>query len=228
FDLADTYRNPVLVMTDGEVGHMRERIVLPEGGALAIRPRRRPTGDRRGYVPFRARDDGIPAMADFGTGFHTYVTGLTHDERGLPATDDAAAHTRLVERLCRKISDDVDRLTRVDEDLEDGARVGIVSYGISSRAAAGAVRRLRAAGNAVSHLRLVTVFPFPERLVRELASRVDRLIVPEMNLGQICHVVREAADGAARVERVSKIGGEIIEPAEIVRAVLEGGEPVEA
>jgi 2-oxoglutarate ferredoxin oxidoreductase subunit alpha len=223
FDLAEEYRTPVLVMTDGEVGHMRESVLLPDAETCSLRERVPPPKD--GYVPFAA-ERGTPPLASFGTGYHTYVTGLTHDERGLPATDDAAAHTKLVRRLCEKISGSVDALTRVELDEDEGATIGLVSYGISARAAAGAVRLMRADGRKVSHLRLITVFPFPERVVRAFAEPLERVVVPEMNLGQICHVVRESLEGAAKVERVSKIGGEIITPAEVVRALLEGGEPV--
>jgi 2-oxoglutarate ferredoxin oxidoreductase subunit alpha len=227
FDLADEYRNPVLVMTDGEVGHMRESIHLPAADELKIRPRSEPTTSAEEHVPFLAVKGGkVPEMADFGTGFHTYVTGLTHDERGLPSTDDAESHSRLVRRLCDKISSNVDKLTRVEEHREDGARVGILSYGISARSAQGAIRMLRKDGQKVSLLRLITVFPFPERVVQEFAEGLDRIIVPELNLGQICHVVREVVDGAAKVELVPKIGGEILTPGEIVRAVREGGERV--
>jgi 2-oxoglutarate ferredoxin oxidoreductase subunit alpha len=226
FDLAEEYRTPVLVMTDGEVGHMREKIVLTPREEAVVRERPRPSTERPEYVPFRAVRGKVPEMATFGTGYHTYVTGLTHGEGGLPATDDAAAHTALVARQCAKIGGAVDALTRVETDVEPGAEVGIVSYGISSRSAAGAVRLLRAEGHKVSHLRLLTVFPFPERVVREFAEPLGRVVVPEMNLGQICHVVRESLEGCAKVERVSKIGGEIITPAQVVAAVLTGGERV--
>jgi 2-oxoglutarate ferredoxin oxidoreductase subunit alpha len=228
FNLAEEYRTPVLVMTDGEVGHMREKIVLPAANEVEIRRRSGPSTPPGAYVPFQATRGKIPEMAGFGTGFHTYVTGLTHDERGLPATDNAAAHTRLVRRLCEKIGDATSALTDVEQDLQEGAEVGLISYGISARSAAGAVKRLRRDGLKISHLRLVTVFPFPEAVVQAFAAPLARIIVPELNLGQICHVVREAVDGAARIERVAKIGGEIITPAEIVRAVREGGEPVRA
>jgi 2-oxoglutarate ferredoxin oxidoreductase subunit alpha len=228
FDLAEDFRAPVFVMTDGEVGHMRERIRLPGPEEATIRPRTPPSAEREAYQPFHAVRGEVPEMADFGTGFHTYVTGLTHDERGLPKTDDAAAHTKLVRRLSDKVLSRTDELTHVTRDEEDGATVGIVSYGISGRSAQGAVRLLRASGKKVSHLRLVTVFPFPEDTVREFATGLDRVIVPEMNLGQVCHVVREALEGAARVEKLSKIGGEIITPREVVNAVLEGAEAVRA
>ncbi len=231
FNLAEQYRNPVIVMTDGEVGHMREKIVLPAEEEIELLSRREPTTSPQGYVPFQAARGRIPDMADFGTGYHTYVTGLTHDERGLPATDDAEVHSRLVRRLCDKISCDTNKLTRIEQDLQEGAELGIVSYGISARSAAGAVRLLRAAGMKVSHLRLITVFPFPESAVRDFAATLDRIIVPEMNLGQIYHTVREAVGDTkgsskddlcsplrspTRVELVSKIGGEIIRPEEIV------------
>jgi len=226
FDLAEQYRAPVFVMTDGEVGHMREKIVLPAEDEVRIVPRAGPSVSADAYVPFKAMKGNVSEIADFGTGFHTYVTGLTHDERGLPATDDAAAHTKLVRRICDKITDATDALTNVERDEEEGATVGIVSNGISSRSAAGAVRLLRAAGEKVSHLRLVTVYPFPETVIREFAEPLERVIVPEMNLGQIVHDVRECLEGAAKVERVSKIGGEIITPDEVVHAVREHGLPV--
>jgi len=225
FDLAEEYRVPVFVMTDGEVGHMRERIAIPP--AEEIRHAwRTPPEEGAAYVPFRAVRGDVPAMADFGSGRHTYVTGLTHRESGLPSTDDAAEHTKLVRRLCAKITNATEALTDLERDLDDGARVGVLSYGISSRSAAGAVRLLRERGEKVSHLRLVTVHPFPEGPVREFAEPLDRVLVPELNLGQICHVVREALDGAAKVEKLSKIGGEILTPGEVATAVLEGGEPV--
>jgi len=226
FNLAEEYRNPVLVMTDGEVGHMREKIVLPAEEDIELVERSRPSAEPGAHIPFRSVDGAAPEMAAFGTGYHTYVTGLTHNEKGLPATDDADEHARLVGRLVGKIRDDEDRLTRVEIDNEEGAEVGIVSYGISARSAAGAVRMARAEGRKISHLRLISVFPFPERAVQDFAGGLGRIIVPEMNLGQICHVVREALEGGSAVERVSRIGGEIIPPEEIVRAIVDGGERV--
>lgn len=224
FNLAEEYRVPVFVMTDGEVGHMRERIVLPAEDEVVLAHRRGPTTAPDEFVPFRATRGGVPEMAAFGTGHHTYVTGLTHNEHGLPATDGTVEHTKLVRRLCAKIRDDVDVLTRVERDLEDGAKLGIISYGISARGAAGAVKLLRADGVKVSHLRLVGVHPFPEKAVREFAEPLQRIIVPEMNLGQVFHLVREAIEGRAKVEPVSSIGGEIVRPAEIVaKATGNGG-----
>lgn len=218
FNLAEEYRVPVFVMTDGEVGHMREKIVLPAEDEIVLARRLAPSAKPGEFVPFQASEGVAPEMAVFGSGYHTYVTGLTHDERGLPATDGTEAHTRLVRRLCGKIRDNVDALARVERDFEDGAELGIVSYGISSRSAAGAVKLLRAAGVKVSHLRLVGIYPFPEKLVQEFAAPLARIIVPEMNLGQIYHVVREAVEGEAKVELLSSIGGEIVRPSEIVEA----------
>ncbi|MCP4659199.1 MAG: 2-oxoacid:acceptor oxidoreductase subunit alpha, partial [bacterium] len=129
FNLAEEYRTPVMVMTDGEVGHMREKIVLPAEDEVELVTRSRPSVPPGEHVPFLAARGKIPEMASFGSGYHTYVTGLTHNERGLPSTDNAEVHTRLVRRLCEKISDNVDKLTLVECDAEEGARVGIVSYG---------------------------------------------------------------------------------------------------
>ena len=131
FELADAYRNPVLVMTDGEIGHMREKIVLPAEEEIEHVFRREPSVPPESFTPFLAAKGRVPEMARFGSGYHTYVTGLTHDERGLPATDDAEKHSALVRRLCDKISADEETLTRVETDMEEGARVGIVFIMVS-------------------------------------------------------------------------------------------------
>ncbi|MBT3219184.1 MAG: 2-oxoacid:acceptor oxidoreductase subunit alpha [Proteobacteria bacterium] len=217
FDLAEEYRTPVLVMTDGEVGHMREKITLPD--SVTLKERLAPTTSPEDFVPFKATKGKVPEMASFGNGYHTYVTGLTHLESGLPSTDDAEVHTNLVKRLCEKITDNIDKLTNVEVDLQEGATVGIVSYGISARSASGAVRILREKGIKVNFLRLITVFPFPEKTIQEFATGLDRVVVAELNLGQIYHCVREVVEGRATVELMAKIGGEIITPQEIIDSV---------
>lgn len=219
FNLAEKYRNPVLLMTDGEVGHMREGISVPDFGTYETSERERPSRSRDEYVPFLPESGKIPRIADFGHGYHTYFTGLTHKPTGLPSTDDAEIHTQLVTRLCQKISDDTDKLTRVEEVCLDDAESVVVCYGITSRAALYAVKALRAEGKKAGYLRLITIWPFPENVVRRLKESARKIVVPEMNLGQLFYKVREAVGHDVEVVKLPKIGGIMHSPDEIIKAL---------
>jgi 2-oxoglutarate ferredoxin oxidoreductase subunit alpha len=221
FNLAEKYRNPVLLMTDGEVGHMREGITIPDFGKYEIAERSKPSKGPGDYVPFRPESGKIPELADFGTGYHTYFTGLTHKPSGLPSTDDAEIHTQLVKRLCEKISDNAEKLTRVEERYLDDAESVVVSYGITSRAAAYAVKTLREEGKKVGYLRLITIWPFPDKVLRRIGESVKKVLVPEMNLGQLYHKVKEAVGYNAEVIKLPKIGGIMHSPQEIATALKE-------
>ncbi len=158
-------------------------------------------------------------MGVFGLGYRTYVTGLTHTEKGLPATASAEEHTKLVSRLCEKIRQAADSLVRLEERHLDDAEYAVVSYGITSRVALNAVRQLRRRKKKVGYLRLIGLWPFPEERLFGLGKQVKGILVPEMNLGQVYHPVREAVGGKCRVAPLPKIGGAIHTPAEIVEGV---------
>jgi 2-oxoglutarate ferredoxin oxidoreductase subunit alpha len=219
FNLSEKYRNPVFLMTDGEVGHMREGITIPNFGGYQIYERQKPLKDPEEYVPFLPEEGKVPRIADFGRGYHTYLTGLTHKPDGLPATDDAEIHTQLVTRLCEKISEDTDKLTKVEELYLDDAEVAIVCYGITSRAALYAVKMLRSEGKKVGYLRLIAIWPFPEKAVRRVGEQVKKILVPEMNLGQLFHKVREAVGHDTEVNKLPRIGGVMHSPQDIIEAL---------
>jgi 2-oxoglutarate ferredoxin oxidoreductase subunit alpha len=221
FNLAERYRNPVILLTDGDVGHMRERLTIPEREEYEVEYRVPPPESKDDYEAFAAAEAGIPRLADFGHGYHTYVTGLTHADSGLPATDNAEKHTKLVTRLVDKILKKRDELAMVELDLEEGARVGIISYGITSRPTQGAVRLLREKGVKVSHMRLITIWPIPKTHIHEFAKPLDGIVVPEMNLGQLVHPIREAVLGECPVDILPKIGGVMHTPYEVMDAVEE-------
>jgi 2-oxoglutarate ferredoxin oxidoreductase subunit alpha len=224
FSLADRYRNPVVVLTDGEVGHMREQIVIPRFDEIDFGERKTPDVEGEDYIPFKAVDESlVPPIASFGTGFRTYVTGLTHRESGLPATDDADAHTRLVTRIVEKIAGQREKLTFVEELYLDDADVVVASYGISSRVALNAVKKLREQGIRAGYFRLIGIWPFPERRIREVGKGAKAILVPEMNLGQIVHKVRECVGDSCSVVPLPSIGGRIHHPDDIVSTVLEMG-----
>jgi len=225
FNLAEKYRNPVCVMADGEMGHLRERVVIPDEKDLKIINRVPATIDKDKFIPFTnsqtRKNCKVPDFPTFGTGYHTYVTGLTHNEKGFPATDKQPDHERLVKRITTKITDDIDKLTNVEKLYLDDAKTVFVTYGASARPAESAMEMARAKGKKVGMLRLKLVWPFPVKEIQKLASKVDKIIVPEMNLGQIVHPVREYVEGQCKVISAPKIGGEMHLPSELYK-YLEG------
>jgi 2-oxoglutarate ferredoxin oxidoreductase subunit alpha len=223
FNLAERYRTPVLVMTDAEVGHMTEKVVIPLPEEVEIVTRRevhkgdvepdhfrifRDSG--RGY----SAGDGagyISPMVAAGAGYRIHVTGLTHDERGYPVMN-ARAHEWKVARLVNKIRTNLDDIVQVEGRYLDNAEVVVVSYGISARTSLWPIEQARQEGLRVGYLRLITVWPFPERQVRELARGIRAFVVPEINMGQIVREVERCAGGQAQVFSVHRPGGDILEP----------------
>ena len=218
FNLSEKYRNPVCVMADGEIGHLRERVVIPDEKDLKIVDRVPATIDKKRFIPFtnsQTRGDKVPDFPIFGTGYHTYVTGLTHNEKGFPSTDKQKDHEKLVKRITTKITDDRDKLTMVEKINLNDAEIAFVVYGATARPAESAMMMAREKGKKVGMLRLKLVWPFPIKEIQKLADKVDKIIVPEMNLGQIVHPVREYADGKCKVVSAPKIGGEMHLPMEL-------------
>jgi len=224
FNLAEKYRTPVCVMADGEIGHLRERVIIPDEKDMKLINRVPATIDKKKFIPFtnsQTRKSKVPDFPTFGTGYRTYVTGLTHNEKGFPATDKQPDHEKLVKRITSKITDDADKLTWVEKLNLDDAKIAFVTYGASARPAESAMEMGRKKGIKVGLLRLKLVWPFPEKEIYKLAKQVDKIIVPEMNLGQIFHPMREAACNECDVVSAPKIGGEMHLPDELFK-YLEG------
>ncbi|MBC7099254.1 2-oxoacid:acceptor oxidoreductase subunit alpha [Candidatus Bipolaricaulota bacterium] len=218
FALSERFRVPVLIMTDEVVGHMYERVEIPEEVPEA--PRRRPKVPPEGFLPYKPEEDLVPPMACAGEGYRVHVTGLTHDERGYPDMS-AEAHDRLVRRLVEKIRRYPEEYTFWEEvNLED-AEVAIVSYGISARVAQGAIELARKKGLKVGMLRLVTCWPFPDEVVRRVAERAKGLVVVELNLGQMAREVERVASGRVPVVGVYHAGGRIHTPEEVLSGIEE-------
>jgi 2-oxoglutarate ferredoxin oxidoreductase subunit alpha len=225
FNLAEKYRLPVLVMTDETVGHMTERVVIPPLEEIEHYPRRKPEappGD--GYLPYQPGPDGVPPMAGAGEGYRIHVTGLTHDERGYPATVSVEAQQRLVQRLIRKIRDNCDDIIELQEEQVEGAEVVVVAYGISARTAARPVRIAREMGLKVGLLKLVTVWPFAEDRIRALAAQVKAFVVPEINMGQIALEVERCAGGQAQTILVPHAGGDLHHPDDVLQAIRKAAQ----
>jgi 2-oxoglutarate ferredoxin oxidoreductase subunit alpha len=220
FNLAEEFRVPVMMMMDECVGHMTEKVVIPEADQIEITPRRYTTLPPEEYRPFEPREDLVPDMARTGEGYRFHVTGLTHDERGYPNMG-VEAQDRLVRRLQAKLNPLANgRALCETEDLDD-ADVVVVSYGITSRVAQRAIQMARASGIRAGKFRLITAWPFPAERIRELAGRVKAFVVPELNLGQMVLEVERAAAGRAKVIPVSHAGGTVHNPDTILNAIVE-------
>jgi len=213
FNLSEKYRIPVMVMADEIVGHMREKIRIPE--KVGVTRRKRPKGDPEEFIPFKAGDDETTEMPPFGEGYRIPVTGLTHDERGYPDTSNPEGHEKLVKRLCDKILNHRKDIVRVKNSHIEDADLITISYGATSRSVATAVNDLRKGGQRVGYMKIDTPWPFPEDEVREVAESANKLLVVEMNLGQIFYEVQRVANDVAMVELLPKLGGEIHNPDEI-------------
>jgi 2-oxoglutarate ferredoxin oxidoreductase subunit alpha len=220
FNLSEKYRVPVFLMADEAVGHMSEKVVIPRVNPKDLVNRPRPKVAPEEYLPYNSGEGLVPPMAVAGEGYRFHVTGLTHDERGYPVMT-AEAQDKLVRRLVDKIRLNMKDIVRYEEmDIED-AEVVVVSYGISSRIAHYAVQLARSEGIKAGLLRLITVWPFAEDRIRELAPAVKAFIVPEINYGQIVREVERCAAGKARARLVPHMGGSVHLPETILEAIKE-------
>ncbi|MDI9619044.1 2-oxoacid:acceptor oxidoreductase subunit alpha [Methanothermobacter sp.] len=218
FNLAEEYRVPVVVLSDEIVGHMREKITIPE--RVEIRKRKSPKSPPGEFIPFKPQGDFIPEMPAFGDGYRIPVTGLTHDERGYPDASNPEGHEKLVKRLCDKILNHRDKIVDVKGEYTDDADITVISYGAPSRSVATAVKMARSEGVKAGYIKINTPWPFPETEIRKAAESSRKLLVVEMNLGQMFYEVQRVASGMAEVELLPKIGGEIHHPDEILNKIL--------
>ncbi len=225
FNLSEKYRVPVLVMSDAEVGHMTEKVVIPTPGEIEIvnRPRvQRGDVEPDHFRVFRdsAQDEKgyVSPMVAAGDGYRIHVSGLTHDERGYPAMY-AEANEWNVSRLMDKIHANRHDIIQVEERNLEDAEVVVVSYGISARTSLWPIRQAREKGLKVGYLRLITVWPFPEERIRRLAKDIRAFVVPELNMGQMRLEVERCAAGQAEVIGVHRPGGDILEPRDVLNAI---------
>ena len=223
FNLSEKYRVPVLVMADEVVGHMSEKVVMRRVAPKELVQRRRPTVPPEQYLPYEPDVDLVPAMAIAGEGYRFHVTGLTHDERGYPVMT-AEAQDRLVRRLVDKIRVNRKDIIRLDEVETEDADVGVCAYGITARVARRAVQQARDEGIRAGLLRMVTVWPFAEDRIRELARQAKAFVVPEINYGQIVLEVERCAGGMAKTLLLPHMGGSVHRPEVILEAIMEAAQ----
>jgi 2-oxoglutarate ferredoxin oxidoreductase subunit alpha len=184
FNFSERYRTPVILLMDEMIGHMRERVALPNPGDIALEERPDTTVPPEWYKPYENYPSDVPPLVPFGEGYRYHITGLHHDERGYP-TDRSDEIQPWLRRLTLKIERSLSDILLYDEDGVEDARLLIIAYGSTARTARHAVELARERGREVGFLKLKTIWPFPEEVVEHAAAQVEHVVVPEMNLGLI-------------------------------------------
>ncbi|MDR2819586.1 MAG: 2-oxoacid:acceptor oxidoreductase subunit alpha [Desulfovibrio sp.] len=224
FNIAETYRTPVILLFDEVVGHMREKLVVPKQGELHVADRLY-TEVKPGvnYHPYLPREDGRLPSSDFG-GVHRYnVTGLFHDIFGFP-TEHPDQVSKLIYHLVDKIENRAHLLARWKEYYLEDAEHVILSYGSPARSARHLVENRRSKGDRVGLIELQTIWPFPAQLVREKTAHAKNIFVAEMNMGQVTTLVKQAVVNPNRVFLVNRVDGVMLNPQDIGRVMrtIEG------
>ena len=216
FRLSEAFRHPVIILSDEVVGHSREKVIIDRKQDAKVERQFVQSRD----IPFGTQSkDGHALMPRFGDGGNLLVTGSTHDNRGFRKTADAETHNNLIRRLSAKILDQSHLLRDIVISGPQKAKWGIVSFGCTSRSVE-EVMAYNSRSTEVRSLRLRTLWPFPYAEVRSFAQTVERLLVPELNLGQLIGEVSRAVGDLVEVVPLNKIGGGLmIEPEEIVSII---------
>jgi 2-oxoglutarate ferredoxin oxidoreductase subunit alpha len=220
FNLAEIYRTPVLVMSDESVGHMTEKVVIPPKEELEVVERRYTKKKPGEYRPYDYDENELAEMVKAGDGHRIHITGLTHDERGYPVIN-AEAQDWMVRHLINKIQKNKKKIIEVEEINLQDADVVVISYGISSRVAHRAMDLAREEGIKVGMLRLITVWPFPDYMIRDLAPRIKAFVTVELNMGQVALEVERCAAGKCGCYLVPHAGGDVHKPEVIFEAIKE-------
>jgi len=222
FNFSERYRIPVILLMEEIIGHMRERVVLPDPATIEREARLQTTVPPDWYKPYENYPTDVPPMVPFGQGYRYNITGLHHDVRGYP-TDRPDEIRPWLRRMRLKIERSLSDILLYEENNqqdEDGVEILVIAYGSVARTAHHAVEMARKRGSKVNFLKLQTIWPFAEEVVEHAAEGINRVIVPEMNLGQLALEV-ERVLGRQRVHRVNKADGTMLRPNEILAAIEE-------
>jgi 2-oxoglutarate ferredoxin oxidoreductase subunit alpha len=224
FNIAEELRTPVILLMDEIVGHLREKVTLPDPSTMKIVSRAKPTKAPGQYKPYEVDPNdplAVPPLAAFGNGYRFHVTGLSHAEDGFP-TNSVEVARKQIERINKKISGRAKELGKVEELYMDDAEIVVFAYGGTARSARMAVKEARAQGIKAGLLRAITVWPFNEDAILNIKKRSPKaVIVPEMNLGQLVLPVKRVIGDACPVIPLNRVGGGFIEPEEILHLVKE-------
>jgi 2-oxoglutarate ferredoxin oxidoreductase subunit alpha len=218
FNLAEQYRTPVILLSDEIIAHLREQLTIPPPDQIQTVNRRKPKPEEKAFFG----QTEVPPMPAVGEGHNVTVTGSTHDEYGIRATADPVIHRKLVTRLNSKIQNHAQEIADTENSNITNCQIGLVAYGCTSRAIYEAAETANQKGISTGYVRLKTLWPFPEQSITQLAKTAKKIIVPEMNLKQICSEVERTVKSKAEVIPLNKIGGgELLTPEEILAKIEE-------
>lgn len=224
FNIAEELRTPVILLMDEMIGHLREKVSLPDKSDLVIKNREKPTVPPEQYKPFALNEGkipGVPPLAAYGDGYRFHVTGLTHGEDGFPTNNPLVGEKQIL-RINEKIRQRKGELCKVEEFYLDDAEIVVFAYGGTARSAKKAVKDARAQGIKAGLLRAITIWPFVEDAVLKVKDMAPKaIIVPEMNLGQLVLPVKRVIGDSCPVVSINKVAGQLIEPDEILKVMKE-------
>jgi len=221
FNLAEKYRNPVIVHLDANIAHMRGKLVIPEPEEIKLIQRKTPTVSPEEYLPFKGDADGVPPMSKFGDGYHVLYTFNPHSEAGkiLGGPSFPDEYQKMYDRITWKIAKDRDKLAKTDIRHLDDAELAVVVYGSEGGPSEVAVQQARADGRKVAHVRLLTIWPTPNGVLERVAETVNKILVPEMNLGKYVREVQRICGSRAEVISLPKNNGLMHTTQEILDAI---------
>ena len=225
FNLAEKYRTPVILLTDAIIGHLREKVELPDYDTVQRVDRAKPECAPDSYLPYAPQENGVPLMANMGDGYRHYITGCVHNEQGLPMLQHPDIATKLINRLHEKIENNLEDILRWEAVDTEDADVVVVAYGCTARSARQAVQEGRKQGIKVGYFRPITVWPFPEKPFLEAVKNAKSIVVPEMNRGQYVGEVMKVlyhGEQQKKVIPVNEMGSIMIHPDRIADAIREG------
>ncbi len=225
FNLAEKYRTPVIYLMDEVVGHMREKLELLDPSEIEVIDRVKPSCNPKEFVQyadkFMDEKTMVHPLPAFGEGYRIHVTGLTHDKTGFP-TNNYKLSGELVERICNKVEMNIDDFSYYEEYMLEDADTVIIAYGGVSRTAKEAVNELRAQGKKVGMFRPITIWPLLEKQIEAVSKKAKEIYVAEMNMGQYYYEVDRVASKNCKVNKITKVTGELISPKEIIDAICGG------
>lgn len=224
FNLAEAYRVPVILLTDAIVGHMREKVEIPNSEDIVIVNRKKPGANVKGYLPYAPDADGVPPMANLGDGYRHYTSGCVHDETGSPKMSSPIVARNLINRLHAKITQNRDKIVFCEERHTENAKTVVIAYGSVARPAIAAVEQARKLGLKVGFFRPITLWPSPDAEILKATESADTIIIPEMNLGQyageVARIFGESGK-CVKIVKMSETGSELFTPDQILGCIRE-------
>ena len=221
FNLAEKYRNPVIIMSETTIALMRERVQIPNQEDIEIFNRKYTKLPPEQYLPFRAQKNSPPEMAPLGKGYHTLYTLNYHNEDG---TIDwsAEGYDRLYQRITGKIRENRKDICKTEGFYLEDAEEVIITYGSEVRPAMDAVEMARNSGIKIGLLKLITVWPVAEEKIREIAKNMSKVYALEMNIGKYSREIERLCVPYCEVDSITKNQGIIHTKEEIFNIIKEG------